>query len=132
MRHQPLRTDLRSETGSIIILTAFMLIVLMGFTGLAVLWLGCTGFALRAILQRRMQDHRDWMIRSYALTFAAVTLRLWLPLLTQASGVEFTEAYVTVSWLAWVPNLLIAEIAIQRRHASPRSRVAKVTQASQL
>ena len=35
MRHQPLRTDLRSETGSIIILTAFMLIVLMGFVGLA-------------------------------------------------------------------------------------------------
>jgi len=48
------------------------------------------------------------MIRSYALLFAAVTLRIELPLLIMAFG-EFTPAYQVVSWLCWVPNALWAE-----------------------
>ena len=56
--------------------------------------------------------HRRWMTRSYALTFATVTLRLWLPRL--AAIFPFETAYQTVSWLAWVPNLLIVEWAIRR------------------
>lgn len=80
-----------------------------GFFLLGVLWLATAVFALAAIRQRRIVLHREWMVRCYALTFAAVTLRLWLPLLTAATG-SFDEAYQTVAWLCWVPNLIVAEI----------------------
>ncbi|MCA9026349.1 MAG: DUF2306 domain-containing protein [Planctomycetaceae bacterium] len=80
----------------------------VGFGMLAILWSVTGLLALWAILQGRVSQHREWMIRSYALTFAAVTLRLWLPILV-ALGVEFEEAYQTVAWLSWVPNLIITE-----------------------
>ena len=47
------------------------------------------------------------MIYSYAACFAAVTLRLWLPLLVFLFG-DFIKAYVLVSWLCWVPNIIVA------------------------
>ncbi len=61
----------------------------------------------------QIKAHRDWMIRNYALTFAAVTLRIWLPLLSEAAGIEFIDAYRTVAWLCWIPNLLIAQRIIK-------------------
>ena len=54
------------------------------------------------------------MIRSAALTFSAVTLRLELPLLV-ASGLELPTAYATMAWLGWVPNLLAAEWILRGR-----------------
>jgi hypothetical protein len=57
------------------------------------------------------------MLRSYALTLAAVTLRIYLGI-SQATGIDFVTAYQTVSWISWVPNLLIVEwfiIGRQRR-----------------
>ncbi len=56
------------------------------------------------------------MIRSYALTFAAVTLRIYLPL-SQIAGMPFDPAYQTISWLCWVPNLIVAEWIILRQRA---------------
>jgi len=88
----------------------------MGFSLLSIMWLITGIMALRTILKRDIQHHREWMIRNYALTFAAVTLRIWLPLLIMAqatSGMEIeaaiASAYQTVPWISWVPNLIIAE-----------------------
>jgi hypothetical protein len=54
------------------------------------------------------------MIRNYALTFAAVTLRIYLPLMTPfLFHGDFLAAYRTISWLCWVPNLAIAEWIIK-------------------
>ncbi len=53
-------------------------------------------------------QHQRWMIRSYALTLGAVTLRIHLPLFL-IQGVPFDQAYPAIAWLAWVPNLVIAE-----------------------
>ena len=86
----------------------------LGFGTLAVLWLISTSKAFLHIRSKRINDHRDWMIRSYALTFAAVTLRIWLPL----SGIlqmPFLPSYMAISWLCWVPNLLVAERMISKR-----------------
>jgi len=87
-----------------------------GFSLLSIMWIITGVMALRTILQRDIQHHREWMIRNYALTFAAVTLRLWLPLLIMiqaSSGIEIdiaiASAYQTVPWLAWVPNIIVAE-----------------------
>ena len=52
-----------------------------GFGSLAVLWVAFTLTAYRAIRRRDVASHRAWMMRSFALTYAAPTLRLWLVLL---------------------------------------------------
>lgn len=81
----------------------------LGFGGLAVAWL-VTGFlALQRIRQGNVRAHREWMIRSYALTLGAVTLRIWLPLLLSL-GLEFSTAYPMIAWLSWVPNVVVAEV----------------------
>jgi hypothetical protein len=92
----------------------------IGFGMLAVLWIVTAVFAYVRIREYDLESHRRWMIRNYALTFAAVTLRLWLPLL-MASGYDFREAYVTVAWLSWVPNLLVAEVIANRKMTQVRS-----------
>jgi hypothetical protein len=58
------------------------------------------------------------MTRSYALIFAAVTLRLQLVIFQVAFGVEEMAAYEATAWSSWVPNLIVAEIInIRRRHS---------------
>ena len=86
---------------------------MLGFGLLSVAWLLSTGKAYSAILRKLTQRHQAWMIRSYALTFAAVTLRLWLPLFDIVAGMDFMTAYPIVSWLCWLPNLVVAEIVIR-------------------
>lgn len=85
----------------------------VGFGLLALLWLFTTVrgyFAIRSLDETR---HRGWMIRSYSLTLAAVTLRIYLPL-SLAFGVSFTSAYQMISWMCWVPNIILAEWLIRR------------------
>lgn len=79
-----------------------------GFGTLGVLWLTTSTMAYIAVRKRHIPQHKVWMIQSFALSFAAVTLRLWLPLLTAAMHMEFIEAYRIIAWLCWVPNLLVA------------------------
>lgn len=94
----------------------------LGFTALAVAWVATTGIALRHALGRRIDEHRRWMVRSFAVTFAAVTLRLWLGVYggLEAGGVPlpaFATAYAAVAWLCWVPNLAIAWFLTRDRPA---------------
>jgi hypothetical protein len=67
------------------------------------------------IRARDQQAHRAWMLRSYALTLAAVTLRLYIPI-GVASGLAFESVYPTVAWACWVPNLMLVEWWILPRH----------------
>lgn len=80
----------------------------LGFAMLAVAWLATTTMAYRRIRQGDSDRHREWMIRSYALSFAAPVLRLE-QLAFMASGTAFDTAYLAVAWLCWLPNLLAAE-----------------------
>jgi uncharacterized membrane protein len=88
------------------------------FGSLAVLWLATGLLAYRAIRARRIAEHRRWMIRNFALTFAGVMLRLWMPL-SAVGGIPFEQAYPVVAWLCWVPNLIVVEVLLR---ASPRRR----------
>src|SRR5437899_2148133 len=54
----------------------------LGFSVVAVVRLLTTAAAFVSIRRRRIEDHRAWMVRSYALIFTAVTFRAWLLLLT--------------------------------------------------
>jgi uncharacterized membrane protein len=84
-----------------------------GFGTLAVLWVIFAGLGLRAILRRDVAAHRRWMLRTFALTYAAVTLRLWLIALIPLLG-DFASAYVLVPFLSWVPNLVVVELLLRR------------------
>jgi hypothetical protein len=78
------------------------------------LWVATTFTALRKIMAKDIQAHKAWMLRSYALTFAAVTLRIWLAPLVLLFG-DFEAGYRVVAWLYWVPNLLVIEAVIRRK-----------------
>ncbi|MEU4828638.1 DUF2306 domain-containing protein [Actinomadura sp. NPDC023710] len=93
-----------------------------GFGSLAILWGGSAVGAIRAARRRDFAAHRRWAIRVFALTYAAVMLRVWLIILISlqigvAADTAFTRAYHVVPFLCWVPNLLIAE-RINRNEAS--------------
>ena len=81
-----------------------------GFAVLAVLWFGATSYAFWLATQRRFVEHRRWMVRSFAMTFAAVTLRLYLPIPPMFLHMSFIEGYRVISWFCWTSNLLVAEI----------------------
>ncbi len=87
----------------------------VGFASLAVAWLYTTRMAYWHIRQKNVKEHYRWMVRSFALTFAAVTLRIWLPMFTAGFGWAFVPSYRIISWLAWVPNLLFAEFILRKR-----------------
>ena len=83
---------------------------ILGFSSLAIAWLITTYLAYSSIRKKAIEVHRRWMIRSYALSFAAVTLRLWLPILIGGFGLDFFTAYPLVAWLCWVPNWMLVEL----------------------
>jgi len=80
----------------------------LGFATLAACWLYSGLRAFLAIRRGAIDEHRRWMVRNFSLTFAAVTLRLYLPA-SMAAGVDFLVAYPIIAWLCWVPNLAYAE-----------------------
>ncbi|MGQ0710038.1 MAG: DUF2306 domain-containing protein [Rhodoferax sp.] len=77
-----------------------------GFAVLALAWMGSAALALHHIRRRDVAQHRRWMQRNYALTFAAVTLRLYMPL-SGLLGLDSYQSYAVVAWLCWVPNLAL-------------------------
>lgn len=85
----------------------------VGFGLLGIFWLVTTSTAFLRATQRRFDEHRRWMIRSYALTLAAVTLRIYLPS-AFALEIPFEVSYPIISFACWVPNLLFAEWFLRR------------------
>lgn len=90
----------------------------LGFACLALGWLYTGLRAYLAIRASNIVSHRRWMVRNFSLTFAAVTLRLWLPA-SVASGMAFELVYPVIAWLCWVPNLLVAELLFNQAHNKP-------------
>lgn len=92
------------------------LVAKFGFGSLSIIWI-CTAFlAFTNVRNKKIQEHQKWMIRNYSLTFAAVTLRIWLFLFTLLFGFEhFIYSYAVIAWISWVPNLVIAEWLIRKK-----------------
>ncbi|GGX94630.1 DUF2306 domain-containing protein [Massilia dura] len=88
----------------------------MGFGSLALAWLGSTGLAWYRAVHGDIGEHRAWMVRSFALTLAAVTLRVYLAILG-IFELPFITGYQAISFLCWMPNLMLAEWLIRRRRA---------------
>src|SRR5690349_3103454 len=96
-----------------------------GFTALALLWLFSAFKAYQHIRNKEIESHREWMTRNYALTFAGVMLRLWLPTFG-AIGIDFMAGYIVIAWLCWVPNLMVAEWIIRRRRQQQNFEMSRV------
>ena len=83
-----------------------------GFTFLGLAWFGTTLKAYTAARAKDIRGHRRWMFRSFALTLAVVSIRpmfifgpLW--------GGSTNDWFVLLTWICWVPNLIVAEIYIR-------------------
>ena len=93
----------------------------LGFATLAVAWLYTGWKAYAAIRTGDVASHREWMMRNFALTTAAVTLRIYLPA-SMMAGIPYEVAYPAIAWLCWVPNLLVAWHLTTKRGSRNASR----------
>jgi uncharacterized membrane protein len=85
------------------------------FVILSILWLGSTFLAYYFVRKKNYEAHGKWMVRSYALTLSAVSLRLYSYLFNVFYfTMDPVDLYILLSWMSWIPNLLIAEILIRR------------------
>jgi uncharacterized membrane protein len=91
-------------------------IAALGFISLGLFWFSATLRAYIAIKNRQIDQHKKMMIYSYAACFAAVTLRIWLPVLIMIFG-DFFIAYKIVAWLCWVPNIIVAWFIVKASFA---------------
>ncbi len=94
----------------------------ISFVTLAVLWMTFTATALVKIKKGDFRAHRNFMMRSYALTLSALTLRAWKWSMTNSFELPPMDVYRAVAWLGWVPNLAIAEFLIWRAFRWERRR----------
>lgn len=90
------------------------LLAKLSFALLGALWLASTLVGFRMILRKRQSQHRNWMIRSFALSLFFVSFSFWVPAVE--SFVLVGEAgYAVAVTLSWMVNLLVAEVLILRR-----------------
>ena len=96
----------------------------VSFIIMSTLWFYTTLMAVLTVRRKEIIEHQKWMYRSYALSFAAVTLRLLMPLISLSalypllgSTPEKAEYAIIVltAWLSWIINLTIAELIIAKR-----------------
>lgn len=79
---------------------------------LAFAWFVTSSMAYIQILRKRITQHKEWMIRSYVVTFGFVIFRFLEDLESVQSLGNFIERGATVGWMSWTIPLLIAEVFI--------------------
>jgi len=86
-----------------------------GLFGLGVAWVTTTALAFLAITRSLIDQHKEWMIRSYVVTFAFVTFRVIQPSLLAAHVGTPSEDVAAAAWSCWAVPLLVTELVIQGR-----------------
>jgi uncharacterized membrane protein len=84
------------------------------FVSLSILWMSFTYLGYYNARKRNFVNHRKFMIRSFALTLSAITLRVWKFAIVLAFRPQPMDAYMMVAWLGWIPNLIVAEWYIRK------------------
>jgi Predicted membrane protein (DUF2306) len=88
----------------------------ISFIILAALWFYFTLKGFLHIKNKRIQLHKAFMLRSFALTFSAITLRLWKVILVYLFDPAPMDVYQVIAWLGWIPNLIIIEYYIYKKN----------------
>jgi hypothetical protein len=87
----------------------------LSFIILGSLWFYFTFRGITAARNRSFHLHKKMMIRSFALALSAITLRSWKVIIVYSFHTAPMDTYNIISWLGWIPNLLIAEYIINRK-----------------
>ena len=90
-----------------------------GLFMLSTVWLLTTGVALFAIRRRNLIQHREWMLRSYTVTFAFVTFRLAADVLVRLHFASHDDISTIMAWACWAVPLIVIEALIQARKIGP-------------
>jgi len=96
----------------------------IAFVVLALLWMFFTALALLKARQKDFKAHRRYMIRSYALTLSAITLRAWKYAITNTGEWPPMDVYRVVAWLGWGVNILVAEYLIRKPEWSRAKKIS--------
>lgn len=88
----------------------------ISFIILSIFWIYFTYLAYDSARKKNWKKHREYMIRSYALTLSAVSLRLFKYIIANTLELPPMDIYRIVSWLGWVLNLIMAEIYIYEKN----------------
>ncbi|MGG1661117.1 DUF2306 domain-containing protein [Brevibacillus sp. NRS-1366] len=86
-----------------------------GFFILETLWLGTTILGYWYIKKRNMILHSEWMIRSFFLSFANMTIYIIVAITHKGFNFSYGTAYTIAVWLCWMLNLLVAEAVIRKK-----------------
>jgi len=105
---------LAGVSGFLIALQIDGIIGTAGFALLATVWLFATVQAVRFARAHQIQAHRRWVICSFALTFAAVSLRLQLAIFMFGFAMPYEQVYPFLAWSCWVPNIFFAIWYVRR------------------
>jgi hypothetical protein len=84
----------------------------ISFIAMSALWFYTTLMAIITIAKKDIVAHQKWMYRSYALSFAAVTLRLLVPLMSYYTELGYDSIVISTAWLSWIINLFFVELLI--------------------
>ncbi len=87
----------------------------LGFLILNTLWLGITILGYVAIRRKKINLHRQWILRSFFLSFANITIYILVAISHNALNLPYSLSYTIAVWLCWVLNLAIAEIIIRKK-----------------
>lgn len=100
------------------------ILAILGFIGLDLTWLYTTYKAYKYIRKKHLVLHEEWMYRSYAVTFAALTFRMWSAIIGYSID-NFTVGYVVAIWLSWIGNLIAIELWIRMNLRKGKKRLSK-------
>jgi len=88
----------------------------ISFVILGSLWWLTTYKAYQSAKQKRFKEHKQWMWRSFALTLSALTLRIWKVIIVYLFHPNPMDVYQIIAWLGWIPNILLIEYLITKKH----------------
>ena len=87
----------------------------VGLFMLGVTWVTSSTLAFVSIKNKKVDLHKDWMIRSYVITFAFVSFRFVEDILMALEIGTRVDVLTLMSWACWAIPLFIAEVFIQGR-----------------
>ncbi|MCW1963683.1 DUF2306 domain-containing protein [Chryseobacterium viscerum] len=88
----------------------------ISFVILGFLWWFSTFKAYQLARQKKFKEHKQWMWRSFAFTLSAITLRMWKVIIVYLFHPNPMDVYQIIAWLGWIPNILIIEYLITKKH----------------
>lgn len=88
----------------------------ISFVILGSFWWLTTYKAYQSAKQKRFKEHKQWMWRSFALTLSALTLRIWKVIIVYLFHPNPMDVYQIIAWLGWIPNILLIEYLITKKH----------------